>query len=166
LKLHTYRADLSDLAPICSEIIIAAEHGHFCLNPLQSNAIQWSHRNIYSVIEYGHFENGLSAIPIVFEFKNQPIGYVIMSEVAPGSGGNEIHIFIVPRAYQNQGYGTHMLTNIMKERKTVDVYARCAPASEQMFYMLQKRGFKYIEDNEEGFRILLRSKDKKKPRYK
>ena len=86
----------------------------------------------------------------------QSVGLV--SEIKPGHGGNEIHLFLVHHRHQQHGYGSAMLDEINRRWQKVDLYARCFPASQTMQNMLQRRGFVYTHTNSEGASVLLRPK--------
>ena len=156
--LSVYQAETSDYNFIYPQVIRAAKHKHFLLDPAYKEERDYLKRNLKSVLSTGKMENGLCGQPLIFQHEGTNIGFALISEIKPGHGGNEIHLFLVHHQYQQQGFGAAMLDEINRRWQSVDLYARCFPASQTMQNMLQRRGFVYTHTNSEGASVLLRQR--------
>lgn len=158
MTLKAVQAEAGDFDFMRKELILGARKRHFNFPVLDPAGLRSLEDNIRSAIEHHRFCSGLLAVPILFMHKQSRVGMVIMTEVSPGQGGNEIHIVFVTDKHRGKGYGSQMVDSILASRQGVDVYARCAPASQRMYEMLQRRGFVYLHTMQDGQRILVRPK--------
>lgn len=140
------------------EIFLCARKKHFGFSIRNLSEVEFVQKNIRLAISQRCFSNGLHVLPVIFMRQQSRVGMIMMSEMAPGQGGNEIHLAFVAHKHRGKGYGSHMLDYILKQREDVDVFARCAPVSQRMYDMLQRRGFEYQYTNGEGHRLLMRPK--------
>jgi GNAT superfamily N-acetyltransferase len=156
--LSVYQADARDYQFIYPELLRAARKKHFLFDTQNPEEREFIKQNLTSVLKQGHLNNGLRGQPLVFEHQKNRIGFALVSEIRPGLGGHELHLFFVHHKYHRRGYGSAMLDEINHRWHQVDLYARCLPASNLMFDMLTRRGFVFTHTNSEGARVLLREK--------
>ncbi|MDH5446885.1 MAG: GNAT family N-acetyltransferase [Gammaproteobacteria bacterium] len=150
-----YASD-ADYDFIRKEIILGARKKHFAFSVKDPEDMRFVEENIRSAIHHHCFTSGLRVQPILFMKKQRRVGVVMMSEVSPGKGGNEIHMVFVGHKHRGKGYGSQMIDLILAERQDVAVFARCTVASQCMYEMLERRGFEYQYTMKDGFRVLLR----------
>ena len=149
-------AESSDYDFIRKGTLNASRKKHFGILPHKPEQRDMMDASIYSLIMEHRFLDGLYAVPYVFWKQHSRIGFLVMTELFPGEGGNEIHLAFVSQKHQGKGYGSWMMDYILGTRQGQDIYARCAPASEQMYQMLLRRGFEYVRTTDYAYRILLR----------
>jgi len=149
--LKVFAADQSDLDWMFQLYIHAANNGHFAIKntPAGRDVVK---ENIFSIVTYQKMVDfNLQAQALVFESGYGKVGYVVMSELEPGLGGNEIQLFVVDEKLRGMGYGSYMLEEVIRRwHPLVDIYARCHPASSQMAAMLRKANFGAAGKSREG----------------
>ena len=138
------------------EIFLGARKKHFGFSVKNPTDIQFVEESLRLAISQQRFSSGLRVLPLIFFKQQSRVGMVMMSEISPGQGGNEIHLAFVTHKHRGKGYGSQMIDHILGQRRDVEVYVRCAPVSQCMYEMLIRRGFQYEYTNEEGHRVLLR----------
>ena len=95
------------------------------------------------------------AYAIIYEYKNKPIGFVIISSI-DGRDGNELYMASISPEYRGKGFGKKMIKGITEqfEGKNLAFLARCNLNSEGMYQILLKSGFEHMDTGEEGYRVL------------
>jgi GNAT superfamily N-acetyltransferase len=152
-------ADHTDLDWMTRLYLHAASHGHFAT---QNTAEGYNvvRKNIFSIVTAQKIVDlNLRAQALVFEKDKDKVGYVVMSEVEPGKGGNEIHLFVVDEKFRGKGYGRLILEEVIRRwHPLIDIYACCFPASQLMATMLTKAGFKTNGKTRDGADMYVLSK--------
>lgn len=160
MALRTLQADLSDLPFMHTLFISEVEDGHFTKELLEEEQQELSRANMESIIVRGiQRDNGMRAQAIIYEKDEQRVGFVIMSELEPDKGGNEMYILAVDKVFRGKGYGGEILDDIIQRIVPhANLFVRCKPNSTVMYQMLIKRGFKHFETDEEGTQYLAKQK--------
>jgi len=157
ITLNLVRPGLSDVDFMRNLLIDGAKHGHFSRKILEQP--DYITNTLLSVVKRGClYDRPLRTAAVIFKHNKVRVGFVVMAEVEASNGGNEIYIFVVDPLLRGQGYGHAMLQEILHRWSDVDVFARCYPASVQMYRMLDKHGFVYLFDMKDGARVLCRKK--------
>ena len=156
--LHSVLAAPEDYDFIRKEVLSGIRQKHFLIPLKTQEDIRSVEEDIRMAILQHCFASGLRVLPLIFRKNHRRVGMVLMSEVSPGKGGNELHLMTVVKKHRGKGYGSNMLDLILEGRQEVDVFARCAPASSKMYEMLKKRGFEFQYASEDGFRVLMRAR--------
>lgn len=161
MTFKALQADLSDIDFIHEVFMQGVEAGHFPEELLEEEQQSLVRGNMESVITQGiQRDNGLRAQAIVYEDDEQRIGFVIMSELIPKMGGNEMYVIAVDKNYRGKGYGNKILDDIIQRWVShSDLYVRCRPDSEVMYHMLTKRGFKHFHTDVEDINYLVKKKE-------
>ena len=154
--LRAVRARPEDYDFIRKEVIRGAKKRHFDFSIRDPADLRFVEESLRLAISHGYFSSGLRVLPIVFMKNHSRVGMVMMAELSPGKGGNEIHLVCVDPKHQGRGYASQMLDFVLAQRLDLDVYARCTPASQHMYEMLVRRGFRYLYTSPEGQRVLRR----------
>lgn len=154
--LRVFAADESDLPWMYRLYIHAANKGHFLVADKNSGLIDIRNNLKAIVLEKAVKDLGLRAQAMVFETEQARVGYVVMSEIRAGMGGNELLMFVVDKKMRGRGYGKYMLNEVVKRwHAAANIYARCFPASSIMSDMLKKANFSNIGKNNEGADIYI-----------
>lgn len=140
--LNVFAADHSDLEWMYRLFIHAANKGHFVFQNNKTGRDQVK-LDFYSIVsQQKHARVNLRAQALVFENSQDKVGFIIMSEMDPKLGGNELYVFIVDEEKRGNGFGRHMLTEVIRRwHPLVDIYVRCLPASKRLASMLLKASF-------------------------
>ena len=149
--LKVFAADESDLDWMFRLFVHAANKGHFVLQNNRESRAK-IRRNISSIIsQHLMSDYNRRAQAMIFENDHGKVGYVVMSEIKAGRGGNEIHLFVVDQEMRGKGYGRFMLDEVIRRwHPAADIYARVFPLSKKMAIMLQNANFSNEGKNREG----------------
>ncbi len=160
MELKALQADLTDLPFMHSLFISEVEDGHFTKGLLKEEQQELSRANMESIIVHGiQRDNGLRAQAIIYEKNEQRVGFVIMSELEPGEGGNEMYVMAVDKKFRGKGFGSMILDDVIQRIVPhANLFVRCMPDSIVMYQMLIKRGFTQFETDEEGTQYLAKKK--------
>ena len=160
MELKALQADLSDLPFMHSLFISEVEDGHFTKELLEEEQQELVRANMESIIVQGvQRDNGMRAQAIIYEEDEQRVGFVILSELEPNKGGNEMYIMAVDKEFRGKGYGRKILDDIIQRIVPhANLFVRCKPDSTVMYQMLIKRGFQHFETDEEGTQFLAKQK--------
>lgn len=155
--LKVFSADSTDLNWMINLYLEGAKEGHFLMDEADKNYRQVCERNFTSIVfQKQMVDFDLQAYATVFEDSGNKVGYTVMSEIKPGMGGNEIHLFIVDKDHRHKGYGNLMLAEIIKRIQPIDdLYIRCFPASTHMISLIKKKGFIYTHTNAENAEVFV-----------
>ncbi len=156
MALKLLQADLSDLEFICDLMLEETRAGHFAPRHMDPNAPELFRENLRSIITHGrHLDQNLRAQAIVVEEDGQRVGFVIMSEMFEGRGGNELAAIVVAKAFRGRGYGSRILDEVLgRWLPHAEVHVQCLPASETLYRMLLARGFEHFDTTDTGLRLL------------
>lgn len=84
------------------------------------------------------------------------IGFVAICEVMPGSFQHAVELWMVAVAPEHRGRGAgkamvdHVLNTLVEQGPKRKIIARCLPASQTMFDMLKRRGFRLVAHAPDG----------------
>ncbi|MDH5471920.1 MAG: GNAT family N-acetyltransferase [Gammaproteobacteria bacterium] len=148
-------ANLKDLEFIYSCILYGARKGRYSFNAENPEIVKSMKYEIQSVVGRQLLLDQRYARAFVFIQNNKRIATLIMSAASDNIRGSEIYALSVARKYQNQGYGSRIVDDLLNEYQSSDIYARCSPSSEKMRTLLEKRGFR-VHSMDDDYRILLR----------
>jgi len=142
--LEKSEARAADLDFICGCLLYGARKGHYAFNP--ENTLQTRHmkNEMQSIITSGLLLDQRRAQASIYSVASTRIATLITSEAAPGSGCLEIYALSVTRKYQNRGYGSMILDDLINQHPYTDIYARCSHASERMYRLLSDRFFSFL----------------------
>ena len=138
------KAHATDLDFICGCILYGARKGHYAFNPENSLHIRCMKNEIHSIIARGLLLDRRHASASIYTLNGKRIAMLITSEAEPGSGCVEIYALSVVKKYQNQGYGSLILDDLINHSPHADIYARCSSASESMYRLLSDRYFTFL----------------------
>lgn len=144
-----------DLDFIMTEVIEGAKDGHYAftlLDPMQAqgfrdqliNAIHFS--EMERVMDDRRLERIKAQLYIYGSKNDDPVGYLLVAEKAPGSLAHEVELYQVGvrKERRRQGHGRRVVQLfIALIPPSVKLYARCLPASQSMFHLLQGIGFSH-----------------------
>ena len=161
MPFKALQADLSDLEFMHSLFISEVEDGHFTEELLEEEQQILVRANLESVIVQGvQRDNGMRAQAIIYEDDEQRIGFVVMSELEPNKGGNEMYIMAVAKEYRGKGFGGKILDDVIQRIVPhANLFVRCKPDSKIMYQMLINRGFTKFETDDEGTQYLAKQKE-------
>lgn len=151
-------AEEKDLDFIYKLMISGSERGHFSeafLTPEGSKGLKLNLRSILTKKQ--RLDARKPAYGVIYHNEGVPVGFLINSSIYE-SKGTEIWMMAISEEFQNQGHGSALLDEILRNFADYRglLMARCHPASEVMFKMFIKRGFTHKDTGEEGTRILIR----------
>lgn len=150
-------AKIDDCDFICNLILAEAKSGHFSkelLDPIQS---QYLRQDTANIIKMQRRSNGEIARALIWEKEGIAIGFLILSSVAQGKG-TELWMAAISKDYRSKGEGTKLIDDVLSRfPSTQSICARCFPASQTMFNILQNRQFKHIETDKNGNRLLFKN---------
>lgn len=150
-------ANINDLGFIYELIMDGAKHGYFNRKfqeiPAAANGLRLE---LTSILTSQVRPNGLRAYGVIYEYQNEPIGFVLMS-AGEENKGNELWMAAIHPDFRGKGHGKKMIQGILEQfkRRNLMLFARCAPESERMFQLLLKNGFRHVITGKEGYRGLM-----------
>ena len=154
-QLQLIRPDVSNIGFIHDLLVAGAHQGHFSARLLEKT--EFIHNTLSSLLNHGRlYGKPLRAAPVLFAHNNVLVGFAIMAEVEVNQGGNEVYAMAVAQAFRGRGYGRTILQEILQRWSSVTLYARCFPASQQMYHMLVNSGFVFLYVRPDGSRVLCR----------
>lgn len=160
-------ARIDDLDFIYELIVEGAKDGYFDKRLYTMSAAASGLRvELTSILARKQRANGLVAYAIIYEFENRPVGFILMA-AGEGNKGNELWMVAIHRKYRDRGHGTRMIQGLLDQfrGKNLVLSARRAPASESMYHILLKHGFKHVTTGEEGYRGLMYDPDSPESRH-
>lgn len=149
--LKLFSADESDIDWMYRLFIQAANKQHFIMQNNRQGRERIK-RNLVAIVQQQNMiDYNRRTQTMVFENDSGKIGYVIMSEIQAGMGGNEIHVFVVDSQQRGKGYGRLMLNEVVDRwHPHADLHARVFPASTRMGNLLRSSQFLHEGKNREG----------------
>jgi RimJ/RimL family protein N-acetyltransferase len=149
--LKVFSADESDITWMYRLFIQAANNRHFIMQNDRQGRERIKRNLVAIVLQQNMIDYNRRTQTMVFENETGKVGYVIMSEIQAGKGGNEIHVFVVDKQMRGNGYGRLMLNEVVSRwHPYADLHARVFPASTRMANLLQGSQFLHEGKNSEG----------------
>ncbi len=149
--LKVFAADETDIDWMYRLFIQAANNRHFIMQNNKQGRERIKRNLVAIVLQQNMIDYNRRTQTMIFENDSGKVGYVIMSEIQAGKGGNEIHIFVVDKQMRGNGYGCRMLEEIVTRwHPYADLHARVFPASIRMASLLRNSQFLYEGKNSEG----------------
>jgi len=155
MTLLERNANITDIDFIQGCILFGARKGHYSFDPENPVLVQWMKKEIRSIVTNKMLVDGRQASAFVFLFSNKRIATMILSQAAPGSHSLEIYALSVIREFQNKGYGSWIINNLIEHYPDVEICARCTPSSVKMYKLLLNKGFR-LNGIDDDFRVLTR----------
>ena len=138
------KANLTDLSFIYGCILYGARKGHYSLNSENPEMISFMKKEIQSVISHNVLLDKREAEALIFTLNNKRVGMLILSDYLVDSRGIEIYALSIAKRYQQQGYGSQALDQLLRHYLYEDLHARCSQESKEMKNLLLRRGFEVI----------------------
>ena len=142
--LEKRRADATDIDFICGCILFGARKGHYAFNAENPFHVSCLRNEIHSIVSSELLLDQRRATASVYMLDSVRIATLITSEAGAGSRCLEIYALSILKKYQNQGYGSLILDDLINDYPYTDIYARCSPASDGMYKLLSNRGFHFL----------------------
>lgn len=146
-------ASLKDFQFIFMLVRAEATNGHFFLDPASLVSFK---QELESILVSRIRQDGAHAYSLIYEDDGEQIGFVIVSF----NSVNEVYELwgaaIWPR-HRDKGKGKAMIAELLNhfKGKSIDLMARCAPASDAMFHILISNGFHHVDTGLQGVRALV-----------
>lgn len=168
-QLHRYKlrpATECDLDFIMTEVIDGAKHGYYAFSLLDPMQAQGFRDQLWNTIHFLAMEREtddrraerIKAQLYIYGSKNDdPVGYLLVAEKAPGSLAHEVELYQVGvrKDRRRQGHGRRVVQLfIALIPPSVKLYARCSSPSQAMFLLLQEIGFSHFNTMPRGTREL------------
>ncbi|MDH5765339.1 MAG: GNAT family N-acetyltransferase [Gammaproteobacteria bacterium] len=148
-------ANITDLDFIYSCILYGSRKGHFSFDVGNSFMVNCMKREMQSVVHDQQLLDQRQAQASIFFTQGKRIATLIMSEVAGEQSAYEIYAIVVARKFQHQGYGGQIIDEVLSHYPQSDIYARCAPGSDQIVRLLDRRGFR-LSSIDDDYRVFIR----------
>lgn len=148
-------ATLADLNFIYGCVLYGARKGCYAFSAENPEIVKSMKQEMQSVIVKQTLLDNRRALASVYSMDNKRIGLSILSDSISENRGIEIYAMSVARKYQNRGYGSQILDDLLNRYVYDDLYARCSPASQQMAKLLSLRGFE-LDSMDDDYRVLYR----------
>lgn len=161
LRLATER----DLNFIMEEVIEGAKLGHYAASLLEPEQASEFRNQLRNVIRHTAMLRGTDRGPeqirawlwVYGRDGDDHVGYLLVSEKLPGSLATDIELYKagVRKDRRIEGHGRRVVQLFVAfSSPTVKLYARCLPASDTMFKLLQEVGFSHVNTMRFGTREL------------
>ncbi|EKO3881820.1 hypothetical protein P0F40_003622, partial [Vibrio metschnikovii] len=164
LKKYGLReAQHDDLDFVMGEIIEGTKKGHYIetiLEPQQQTAMRRMLANVIEnrcLVRLSHLgqEEIFARLFIYGSPKEDRVGYLLVSDKSQVCNDLEIYQAGVKETHLGQGHGRNLIDNFLYiSPKDRNVFARCYPASKEMFNILIKYGFEHSGTSRSGIREL------------
>ena len=155
MPLVQLTANITDLSFIYSCLLYGARKGHYSFNAENPEVVRQMKKEIQSVISHQRLLDRRYALASIYTLKNKRIATSIMSAAFLNDDSFEFHAVSVARKFQNRGYGSHIIDDLLSRYQHSEIYARCSPASEKMNELLENRGFR-LHSIDMGYKVLVR----------
>ncbi|MDH5387644.1 MAG: GNAT family N-acetyltransferase [Gammaproteobacteria bacterium] len=148
-------ANITDLSFIYSCLLYGARKGHYSFNAENPEVVRQMKQEIQYVISHQRLLDRRYALASVYTLQNKRIAISIMSAAFLNDDSSEIYAVSVARQFQNRGYGSYIIDDLLSRYQHSEIYARCSPTSEKMNELLEKRGFR-LHSTDMDYKVLIR----------
>ena len=141
-------ASPADVPFIVDAIVDGSSKGHFACDCSRPDVLQGLWHQIQTVVADGATplpgrRNGAGGRAFVVQVGQVNTGFAILVEAAPGSWRDSVEVFAmaVHPAFRRGGLARHLLTSLVRDCQSAQVFARLAPASTGMRRLLESCRF-------------------------
>ncbi len=171
---HLRAAELDDVDFVFDEVLAGTRAGHYAECLLEEQlALRALLNNVIQSHQYARYSNRASKeilfarLWIYGSKRDDAVGFVLVSEIAPGSAISEQELYVmgVRRDRRSAGHGQQLLRLCLSAYRDTTLYARCLPCSDIMFQLLERNHFQHFQTMRQGGRALkwCRTESSEKP---
>lgn len=141
-------ASPADVPFIVEAIAAESREGHFSCDCSDPDVVSGLWHQVQAIVTGGvtplpGARDGAGGRAFVVQVGQVNAGFAILVEDMPGSWYQRLEIFAltVHPQFRGRGLGRHLVTNLVRDSRSAQVYARCAFGSVAMAGMLKSCGF-------------------------
>ena len=148
LAPRIHLASPADVPFIVDAIVAGSRNGHFACDCTQPDVLQGLWHQVQTIVLHGATplpgaRNGAGGRAFVVQVGQANAGFAILVEDQRGSWQDRVEVFAmsVHPAFRRAGLGRHLLTSLLRDAQSAQVYARVAFSSSAMSTLLKSCGF-------------------------